>query len=43
MAPEVLNNKWYNHKIDMWSFGVTIFESLFGATPFNGRDKEDLR
>lgn len=43
MAPEVLNNKWYNHKVDMWSFGVTIFESLFGSTPFNGRDKDDLR
>ena len=43
MAPEILNGKKYNEKIDIWSFGVTLFESLLGVTPFNGRDKLDLR
>lgn len=43
MAPEILNGQKYNEKIDIWSYGVTLFESLFGVTPFNGRDKADLR
>ena len=43
MAPEILNNKTYDHKVDMWSFGVSIYEALLGTTPFGGKDKEDLR
>ena len=43
MAPEILNSKPYNHKVDMWSFGVSIYEALLGTTPFGGKDKDDLR
>ena len=42
MAPEILNDKPYNYKVDMWSLGVTMFEALFGTTPFFGIDREDL-
>lgn len=43
MAPEVLNGKRYNHKADVWSLGVIFFELLTGFTPFNGKDKADLK
>jgi serine/threonine protein kinase len=42
MAPEILNNQYYNYKADMWSLGVSLFEAVFGHTPFTGRDKDDL-
>ena len=42
MAPEVLTDKFYNHRIDVWSFGVALFETLFLITPFNGQDKIEL-
>jgi serine/threonine-protein kinase ULK/ATG1 len=43
MAPEVLNGKRYNHKADVWSLGIVFFEMITGFTPFNGRDKLDLK
>ncbi len=42
MAPEVLNGMFYNHKVDIWSLGVSMFEALMGTTPFTGKDKEEL-
>ena len=42
MAPEILNAKDYNYKVDMWSIGVSLFEALFGTPPFFGTDKNDL-
>lgn len=29
MAPEILNDKFYNHKVDVWSLGVALFEAIF--------------
>ena len=43
MAPEVLDKKDYNHKADIWSFGVSIFELLTGKLPFNAISKKDLK
>ena len=42
MAPEILNGRPYNYKVDMWSLGVSIFEALIGVTPFFGIDRNDL-
>lgn len=42
MAPEILNDKFYNQRVDVWSFGVAVFESIFESMPFNGTDKPEL-
>ncbi|DBA03927.1 TPA: hypothetical protein N0F65_010580 [Lagenidium giganteum] len=34
MAPEVLQRLPYGQKADMWSFGIIMYELLFGTTPF---------
>lgn len=35
MAPELLINGKYNKKADLWSFGVVMYELLYGKNPFN--------
>lgn len=35
MAPELLINRKYNTKADMWSFGVIMYELLYGTNPYN--------
>jgi serine/threonine protein kinase len=35
MAPEMLINGKYNMKADLWSFGVIMYETMFGFCPFN--------
>lgn len=42
MAPEVLNNKRYNHKADVWSLGIIFYEMITGFMPFNGNNKREL-
>lgn len=43
MAPEILNGKQYDHKVDVWSLGAVFYEMLTGFTPFTGRNKDDLK
>ena len=42
MAPEILNDKFYNHTVDVWSVGVAIYEALFRVPPFTGKDQTEL-
>jgi serine/threonine-protein kinase ULK/ATG1 len=35
MAPELLTNRKYNNKSDLWSFGVIMYEMLYGCNPYN--------
>ena len=35
MAPEMLIDNKYNMKADLWSFGVIMYETMFGFCPFN--------
>ena len=41
-APEVINRKPYDQKVDMWSIGVTCYLLLCGDTPFNGKNRQQL-
>lgn len=34
MAPELFLGKTYNIKADLWSFGVIMYEMLFGSSPY---------
>ncbi|KAL7510571.1 hypothetical protein ACHAXN_010363 [Cyclotella atomus] len=42
VAPEVINRKPYDQKVDMWSIGVTAYLLLCGETPFNGKNRQQL-
>ena len=34
MAPELIEEKPYDHKADLWSLGAILYEATYGATPF---------
>lgn len=34
MAPELVEEKPYNYSIDLWSFGIIIYELYNGEPPF---------
>lgn len=34
MAPEIFDNGKYTNKCDIWSFGVVLFQMLYGCAPF---------
>lgn len=46
MAPELLNatsGLRYTNKADLWSIGVCFYQMIFGKTPFEATDLEDLK
>ena len=42
MAPEIMRNKKYNQKSDLWSIGIIFFEMLTGNTPFKAKNIYEL-
>lgn len=42
MAPEVIMEKKYDFKVDVWSIGVICYILLSGRPPFKGRAKDDI-
>ena len=40
MAPEVALQKPYNEKVDIYSFGIILWEMISGETPFEGYSPE---
>lgn len=34
MAPEVINEDYYDKSIDLWSLGILLYELLHGYSPF---------
>jgi serine/threonine protein kinase len=37
MAPEIVKNEGYNEKVDIYSYGVVLWEMLTGEIPFAGQ------
>jgi len=42
MAPEMILGLSYNHSVDWWSFGVSLYEMVVGKMPFGGEDENEL-
>ncbi len=42
MAPEIMKNKKYDLKSDLWSVGIILFEMLVGHAPFKAKNIFDL-
>jgi serine/threonine-protein kinase ULK/ATG1 len=42
MAPQILGREKFSSKCDVWSLGVTIFEILYGKTPYTASNPKEL-
>lgn len=42
IAPEIWKSRPYDHKCDMWSLGVLLYEMMTFAYPFNGRTQREI-
>lgn len=42
MAPELLRNRAYNKSVDVYSFGILLFEIFSGEIPFRAYDVEGI-
>ena len=40
MAPEMMQNKSYDHSVDWFSFGILLYEMLCGINPFKNENQE---
>ena len=43
IAPEILQKKNYSHKVDVWSFGIILYELASGRTPFHAATIQQLQ
>ncbi|XP_021463329.2 serine/threonine-protein kinase ULK3 isoform X1 [Oncorhynchus mykiss] len=42
MAPEMVCRRQYDSRVDLWSVGVILYETLFGRAPFASRSYAEL-
>uniref|UniRef100_A0A126WY62 non-specific serine/threonine protein kinase n=2 Tax=unclassified Uronema (in: green algae) TaxID=2689038 RepID=A0A126WY62_9CHLO len=41
LAPEVINASGHGSHVDWWSFGILIYELVYGFTPFRGSRRDE--
>jgi protein-serine/threonine kinase len=40
LAPEVIQGTGHNATVDWWTFGILLYEMIFGCTPFRGSTRD---
>ena len=43
LAPEIVNNRGHDEKVDIWCIGVLMFELMAGSSPFQGNDVQTVK
>ena len=43
LAPEIINEKGHDERVDIWCIGVLLFELITANVPFQGNDLETLK
>eukprot|EP01096_Ripella_sp_DP13-Kostka_P002808 TRINITY_DN1392_c0_g1_i1.p1 TRINITY_DN1392_c0_g1~~TRINITY_DN1392_c0_g1_i1.p1 ORF type:complete len:488 (-),score=224.68 TRINITY_DN1392_c0_g1_i1:75-1481(-) len=41
IAPEVISGEGHGSSVDWWTFGILLYEMIYGTTPFKGRTQEE--
>ncbi|KAI3450686.1 hypothetical protein Pfo_007351 [Paulownia fortunei] len=41
LAPEIIKGEGHGSAVDWWTFGILLYELLYGRTPFKGSSNED--
>eukprot|EP00727_Mastigamoeba_balamuthi_P004381 m51a1_g13941 putative agc rsk rsk-unclassified protein kinase (445) ;mRNA; r:881030-882900 len=41
IAPEVITGYGHTSSVDWWTFGILMYEMIFGTTPFRGATRDD--
>ena len=42
MAPEILENKPYDEKVDIWSLGILLYELFHNRSPFKAKTQNEI-
>lgn len=42
VSPEMLSNNLYDTSVDLWAYGVLLYEILNGKTPFYSNDRDEI-
>lgn len=42
VAPEMLSGREYGQSVDVWAFGILLYEILCGRTPFFSKNREEV-
>ena len=42
MAPEIFENKSYDHNVDIWSLGIFLYELYHNRSPFKAKTQNEI-